>query len=339
MPIRILLVDDSPLVRSILRELIAREPDLCVVGEAADGLRADEMIRDLTPDVVALDVLMPMMGGLETIRRVMARAPTPILVVAELGGNPQDLITQALMAGAVEVFAKPTQGFGPAEAAAFLTALRRVAKSDLKGPAVPAHRRSDPEVLARGADAVGIVASTGGALAVRTILGWLPSEFPAPVLVVQHTTPGTMAALAEWLGSCTPLEVRVARAGDLALPGTVLLAPEAAHLRLGADRRVVLGAEAEVSGHRPSGTVLLASMARAFGRGAIGVVLTGLGRDGAEGLAELARAGGLALTEDPATAVVAGMPRAALELVPDAVVGTPDRLGTLLSGLWGGRRR
>ncbi len=337
--IRVLVADDSPTFRAVMRHILSRAPDVEVVAEAADGLEAVAQARALRPDVITLDVVMPRMSGLEALEEIMRAVPTPVVVVSARGED-QQLGFRALGLGAVEVVAKP-QG-EPArrerQAEAIRLAVRAVAGLTLVGrrpraartgpaPARIAPRRLPIEV-------VGVAASTGGPQALARILSQLPAAYPAPILVVQHIAPGFEGGLVRWLGSATPLAVRIAEAGEPISPGTVLFAPEGRHLAV--DRgRVRLDGGPPVRGFRPSGTVLFESLAAEFGARAAGLVLSGMGDDGVVGLSTLRARGGFAAAQGPESSVVHGMPGAALERGAAEVQVELEEIASLLSRLAG----
>ncbi|ABS24685.1 chemotaxis protein CheB [Anaeromyxobacter sp. Fw109-5] len=324
--IRCLLVDDSRSFRALLRALLERA-GIDVVGEAADGDAAVAKAVALRPDVVTMDVRMPGKDGLAAIEEIMRVAPTPVVVVsAEAGPERQELAFWALELGAVEVLAKPRA----VDAARFdreVQAIRDAVRSVAGLKVVTRHRRralpaaaprAAPAPPPRGASpahaprVLGIAASTGGPAAIARILRALPREFPAPILVVQHIAPGFEAGLAHWLGSETRLSVKLAQDGELLRAGTVYVGADGRHLTARADRVRLVDAP-PVRGFRPSGTTLLESLAREYGGAAAGLVLSGMGDDGADGLRSVRERGGWTAAQGPASAVVFGMPGAAIE--------------------------
>jgi two-component system chemotaxis response regulator CheB len=325
--IRVLIVDDSQVVRTVLREGLSREPDIEVVGEAGDGVQALSLAAELRPDLVTMDLLMPIMGGTDASLRIMRECPCPILVVADAPGSTGPLEQDALAGGALEVFHKPGEGFDDIR--------RMVQVARARALAQPVIRRSVPlrpsEVVA-----VGVVGSTGAPRVLRDLLAGLPADFPAPIVVVQHTERGFATALVSWLAAATKLTVKLACDGDSVAPGQVVVAGDDAHMELALDGRVRLRSGEAVDGFRPSGTVLLSSLAAAFGRRALGVVLSGMGADGADGLGAIYAAGGTAVVEDPESAVVAGMPERALARATGAFVESGERLAWLVNELVGG---
>lgn len=336
--IRVLIVDDSPLVRSLLREVLSRTRDIRVVGEAADGVRAVELVEALGPDVVTMDVMMPMMDGLEAIKAIMRLRPTPIVVVASPQRSAHELAMAGLGAGAVDVFPKPRRGLDEDAIELLQRTLRRAARA--RPPALTTERRPSTTgrkiaVNRRRVDFVGIVGSTGGPRVLKETLEALPADFGAPIGIVQHTADGFAEALASWLDTRTELQVSLAQDGQIVLPGQVVIAPYGRHLHVASGRKVRLAEGRPVDNHLPSGTELLSSIAAIHGRRGLGVVLTGMGRDGARGLAALAQAGGMTLVQSPEDSTVGGMPREALSLVSDATIVRADRLARELLAVVG----
>jgi two-component system chemotaxis response regulator CheB len=308
----VLLADDSPLFREMLGRLVGADPAFEVVASARDGAEAARLVRTLRPDVVTMDLQMPEADGFSGIARIMADTPTPILVLTSL---PAQVVTfQALSLGALDILEKP-------DPSADLDAYGQTLRSRLRllaGVRVIRHprglRRPPGGGRPRGerTSIVAIGASLGGPRALATLLRGLPARFPAPIAVVQHIADGFTEGLAGWLDQECAVGVRVARDGDPLEPGQVLLAPTGRHLRVG-PARVRLSDEPAVEGFRPSVTPLFQSVAQAHGPRACGVLLTGMGRDGADGLVALRAAGGHAIVQDEATSAIFGMPRAAIE--------------------------
>ncbi len=327
--IRVLIADGSPTPSTQLIAVLGDDPQLEIVGLARDGAASMRAAGRLRPDVIAMALELPIMDGLEATRQIMQQHPTPIVVVtATTSPRDSELVLAAMEAGALAVVARPTVSPAPDQAAQELVrAVKSVAGMKLVrrwGPraATPAAARdrvaaripqpSRPEIVAIGA-------STGGPQVLQTILTQLPASFPLPVLVVQHITAGFAAGLVEWLRPQCALPVSLAQPG-LALPRPgIFVAPTGQHLVV-QGRTLGTSDAPPVSGHRPSATVLLRSVARAYGRRAVGVLLTGMGDDGAAGLVDVKRAGGFTIAQDEATSVVFGMPAAAIAL------GAVDRI-------------
>lgn len=323
-PIHVLIVDDSPIFSEGLKLLIETDPLLHVVGVARDGEQAVTMVEKLKPDVITMDLRMPRLGGLEAIDRIMAVRPTPILVLSAAEELLDETFGQKLRDhGAGGVRPKPRfedAAFAFAEMREQLKALavRGVAaRQKQRSPTFPAGRLATPTLDPLDTPRVPIaalVASTGGPSTVAKILAGLTSDLPCAVLVVQHMMPGFSDHLASFFGQRSHLPVEVAKHGVVPVVGRVYVAPDVAHLRVGADGRLELDRDTPpVRGHRPSGTTLLQSLARSHGHRGLGVVLSGMGDDGSEGLMELMQAGGTTVAQDAASAVVDGMPRAARE--------------------------
>jgi two-component system chemotaxis response regulator CheB len=337
------VVDDSPTVRGRLREALRADPEVLVVAEAGDGKQAIDLCRELRPDVVTMDMALPVMSGLAATEYIMAHCPTPILIVS-CSTNRADLFKtyDALAAGAVDVLEKP-DGAGSDEEwdRQFLAAIKMAARIRVithprarlglltRPVAPPAPPGGQPRVVALGA-------STGGPAALMRILSALPRDYQVPVLVVLHIGRVFEAALADWLASYTALPVSYARDGERleAVAGRIVMAPPDQHLTLRSGT-LALSWDAERHGCRPSVDVLFESVARECGSAAVAAVLTGMGRDGAAGLLEIKRAGGLTLAQDQATSAVYGMPREAILLGAASKVLALEEIGPLLAGLDG----
>jgi two-component system chemotaxis response regulator CheB len=326
--IRVLVVEDSTTVRARLREVLEADVEIEVAGEADDGRRAIELCQALRPDVVTLDMMLPFMSGLAATEYIMAHCPTPILIVSSSTNRGQLFKTyDALAAGAVDVLEKPQgdEGDGPWEqrlvAAVKLVSRIRVI-THLRGrlaglsrtrfaSAPPTQGASAERLAARG---VGIGASTGGPGAIVEVLRAIPAPFPLPVFLVIHIGEPFGSAFAEWLDGQTGHRVRYACHGEvIPLGGAVLMAPPDRHLVVRGGK-VWLNSDSERHSCRPSVDVLFECLAQEYGSGALAALLTGMGRDGAAGLLEVRRAGGLTIAQDEATCVVYGMPREAVRL-------------------------
>jgi len=312
-PVRVLVADDSMTLRTALCTLLAEDPRLSIIGQAADGVEAVEKARALRPDVITMDVNMPHLDGLGATAAIMAEAPSRVLVISSVRQHRQlELSFKAMAAGALELIAKPEGG--PDEMRRWA---RRVAESVLLMAEVPVVRRHrfspirKAPVIAHGAhvDVVGIAASTGGPPALAHVLGSLPRDLPVPLLLAQHIASGFTAGLVRWFGSVCSLRVGIAEDGELPQPGRVYLPPDGCDLEV--DGEGQLRVPRSMGLHCPSGNKLLDSIARTFGSRAAGFVLTGMGDDGAQGLLELKRAGGATYAQDEQSSVVFGMPQAA----------------------------
>ncbi len=323
-PIRVLLVDDSPLALVVLRRMLATSPDIEVVGAAANGREALVLIPLLQPTLICTDYHMPEMNGLELTQQVMARFPRPILVVSSAVGEADtDRVFALLEAGAVDVFPKPRGGLEMDALAAeqFVKKVKIVAgvwvlgrspkEPGVRNPA-PAPRLA-PACGARAPRIVAIGASTGGPPALQTILSHLPGHFPLPILCVQHISIGFLSGLVSWLATSCQVKVLIARTDEIPQPGCVYFPPENNHLLIDRKGRLQPSNDPLFGGHRPSVTVTFRSVAEYYGDTAIGVLLTGMGRDGGEGMQSLAQVGALTIAQDEASCVVFGMPKDAVE--------------------------
>jgi two-component system chemotaxis response regulator CheB len=319
--IRTLIADDSATFRGVLRRVLESAGDIDVVGEAVDGASAVRLARALQPDVLTLDVSMPGVDGLGALEELMRIAPTPVVVLSAAAGTSPALSFRALELGALEVLGKPRGG--EAELRAGAEEIRNAVRV-AAGVKVLTRRRvpttAGVPTTARGhrAAMVGIAASTGGPAALVRILPALPADYPLPILIVQHMARGFQDAFVAWLARSSGRRVKLAADGEVAAAGGIYVAPDGDHLEVSGGRLQLLRGP-PIDGFRPSATALFASLARELGAGAAGLVLSGMGRDGAAGLLRLRAAGGYAAAQGPATSVVYGMPREALECGAAAV--------------------
>lgn len=328
MPIRVLVVDDSAIVRKILTEKLAAVPDIEVVGAAPDPYVARDKVVALNPDVLTLDIEMPRMDGLSFLRKLMKYHPLPVVVVSSLSQQGSAKALEAVEAGAVEVMCKPGGPYSVEDIEAELVAkIRAAARARLKSKEALAERCEAPRPQASQAaplrlggrlrrNVIAVGASTGGTDALRVLLQGLPPETP-PVLIVQHMPPGFTAAFARRLNDVCQIEVREAADGDRLSPGLALLAPGDYHMLLrrnGVGYCVNLKQGPKVYHQRPSVEVLFQSAAETAGPSSVGIILTGMGKDGAAGLLKMRQAGAITLAQDEATSVVYGMPGEAVKL-------------------------
>jgi len=324
--IKVLVVDDSALMRKMIPHILAADPEITVVGTAMDGLYALKKIAEVRPDVVTLDVDMPRMDGIETLRRIVEEFGVPVIMVSSLTERDASLTLQALEIGAFDFVTKPQDAISVhiheigAELIAKVHAaadnpLARLRIRKISTVAAPMPKR--PALVRRTAEkvlAIGI--STGGPNALSYLLPRLPADFPAAVLIVQHMPAGFTEMFAQRLNSNCRIEVKEARDGDLVVPGRVLIAPGNRHLKV---KRLPLGAIAvlsdapPVNGHRPSADVLFRSALQEYGPAVTGLIMTGMGADGAEGIGEIQAQGGMTIAQDEKSSVVFGMPKAAIE--------------------------
>lgn len=337
--IRVLVVDDSLSLRRNIPHLIELDPAIKVVGTAANGFEAVIMAKELRPDVITLDVLMPVMDGIKALTRIMKEAPTRVLMVSSTTYKGAHKTIEAMSLGAVDCIAKQP-GLGTANVGAFAKELIGKIKTaaaarikgdeqayiarekfqkiiaDLSHPQTVLPRQEQTRKIKRSnIELIGVAASTGGPAALQRVLETLPSPFPAALLIVQHISAGFSEALAERLNSVSPLEIRVCARKEIIQPGVALLAPAGQHLkviRMGGRLFAFLDDEPADVIHRPSADVLFSSMAETCGANACAVILTGMGDDGAKGIKEIHDRGGFTLAQDEATSLIFGMPKAAI---------------------------
>ncbi len=350
-PVRVLIVDDSVFARTLLREALEQAGGIVVVGEAANGAQAVQMARDLRPNLITMDLEMPVMGGLQAIEAIMSFKAVPILVVSDVAHA--DNAMEALDKGALEVMQKPDYGTLNAGLLAqrvrllagvsVVTRVRPGTSAAVGGHAVasgPHHARPLP---ANGAAqyqgrVIAIASSTGGTQALAHILAAIPADFAASVLIAQHISEGFVAGLAEWLGRLCSLPVRVAEQGEPVTSGVVLIAPPEYHMSVSAKGCIHLATPKPQDIYHPSCDVLLQSVAQVFGVHSIGVILTGIGRDGAEGMGSIRTAGGVTIAQDEASSLIYGMNRVAVErgyvqhgLPLEAIAGALQKLASELA--------
>ncbi|QGU32462.1 chemotaxis-specific protein-glutamate methyltransferase CheB [Thermochromatium tepidum] len=349
-PIRVLVVDDSGAARALIRALLESEPGLSVCGEGANGREALELTLALKPDVITLDLQMPEMDGLTAIEEIMAVRATPILVLSDLADSHHAM--EAVARGALEAAAKPGIDDGGALAQrlrmlAGVPVIRHIRRQSSTTSLVPQTKPALQSLPLPGAVGgrpenqderlIAIASSTGGPQALAALLPQLPATLAAPILIVQHLSVGFAAAMADWLDGLCPLQVVVAKSGERPQPGRIYLADPAQHLILSADRRLRYVEPDARDIYHPSCDRLLSSVAEHYGKGGLGVILTGMGRDGVRGLLDIRAAGGWTLAQDEASSLIFGMNREAIlagaiaQVLPlDQIAGALCRLvGTL----------
>lgn len=339
-PIRVLVVDDSPSVCRLLAAYLRGEPGVAVAGVAHTGEQALERVAALRPDVVTLDLEMPGMGGLAALDGILATRPTPVVLLSGVSGEAAARTVEGLNRGAVDFLAKytPGQDTDPHELRRELVAKVKMAAGvkvirSLPRPAPRVAAPAAAPVTEVGVGAVVVGASTGGPAAVREFLTVLPRDLPAGVLVVQHLPPRFTRAMALLLAHQTTRAVREAADGDRLGPGVVLVAPGDRHSTLEPGFRVRVGEGPKVNRHRPSIDLAMESAARTLGPRAAGVLLTGMGEDGARGLAAIRAAGGATFAQDEESCVVYGMPQRAAQLGAAAAIDTPAGIAARLAAV------
>ncbi len=329
--IRVLIVDDSAYVRKVIKEMLSRSPFLEVVGVARDGEEALEQVEALKPDVITLDLIMPQMDGVAFLEQLVPKHPIPVVVVS-IASESGDLVLRALDAGAIDFVQKPTalatervyeiadELIEKVKAAATMRVLRPL-------PGVAQPLQTPAAVPSTCVDIVVIGISTGGPQALKLVIPQLPADFPVPVAMVLHMPVGYTELYAQKLNEISRLEVVEAREGQIAKPGTVLLAPAGRHMTLRRNLEGQIAAHLDIypadTLHRPSVDVLFQSAAEVYGSRVLGIVMTGMGSDGKQGAAWIKAQGGIIFAEAESTCVVYGMPRSVVE------AGLADRVVTL----------
>jgi two-component system chemotaxis response regulator CheB len=324
-PVNVLIVDDSSVVRQVLSRELSRQPGIKVVGTAPDPFVARDMIVQLKPDVITLDIEMPRMDGLTFLRKLMKYHPMPVIVVSSLAAKGREMAVACLEAGAIDVVPKPNESYSIGDVAGQLAVMVRGAtrvRLRAPGEAAPVKRPASTPGVGSVALAetthkvIALGASTGGTEALRVVLESMPKQCPGLVMT-QHMPEGFTASFAERLNGLCEIEVKEAVDGEWVVPGRALLAPGNRHLKLDRDGaryivRVVDGPR--VSRHKPSVDVLFESVARVAGKNAMGVIMTGMGNDGAAGMLSMRNAGAVTIAQDEQTCIVYGMPKEAVKL-------------------------
>lgn len=345
-PIRVLVVDDSAVVRQVMSDVLGRAPGIEVIGVASDPLFALERMKKQWPDVITLDVEMPRMDGITFLKKIMAERPTPVVICSTLTGKGSETAMQALAAGAVSIITKPTLGlkdFLKNSANDLVAAVRAAARANMRALNASVAPRAAP--LVQSASPVGAMAettdriiaigtSTGGTQALEVVLTSLPRTTPG-IVVVQHMPEKFTALFAQRLNQVCQVEVLEAVDGQRVITGRVLIAPGGKHMSLrrnGAQYVVDVRDGPPVNRHKPSVDVLFRSVARCAGRNAIGVIMTGMGDDGARGLKEMRDAGARTVAQDEASCVVFGMPKEAIKLDAADQILALDQIPATLTG-------
>ena len=345
--IRVLLVDDSASVRAVLKRFFRKTRDIEVVGEAEDGAQAVQMVIDLQPHVVVMDLQMPVLDGYEATERIMEVRPTPIVVLSSRANrNQMQTAFEAMRRGALEVLPKPEDTPSWQQLAESLPETVRTVSGARTVRRARKLARTAPIPTPGGAlrerelKWVAIGASTGGPAAIRELLGEMPEDAPVGFLIVQHIASGFELGFADWLNKELPFDVRLATDGEVLRRGAVRLAPGGSHLRLETGGVLHLDTHTPPRrGHRPSVDEMFQSCADHCPHEVVGVLMTGMGSDGVEGLLALRQAGGITLAQDEASSVVFGMPRVALERGAADVALPPRALARALARLWSKEER
>lgn len=343
-PVRVLIVEDSRVAAEFLTQTLKSDRRIQVVGVAYDGEAAIAATQRLNPDVITMDVHMPKMNGFDATRKIMELCPTPIVIVCgSLSTDEVAINFRAIEAGALAVLARPS-GSGHADHERTVKELLDTVKLMSEVKVVkrwPRHRHAAaaPAQIRKPAgsiQAVAIGASTGGPLALQTILSGLPKQFPFPVLIVQHMTPGFVQGFVEWLGHATGFPVRIAADGDALLPGQAYVAPDNFHMGVRSGDHIQLarpGPDCRSGSLCPSVSHLFGAVEREFGANVVGILLTGMGRDGVDELKRLKDAGAITIAQDEATSVVHGMPGEAIQIGAAQHVLSPQAIAETLAAM------
>lgn len=345
LPIKVLIVEDSPVAREFLTYILTSDPEVQVVGMATNGAEALEAVGRLRPDVITMDIHMPIMDGLEATRRIMETTATPIVIVSGSASAAEATSTfRAMEAGALAVIVRPA---GMSHTA-FETETKELIQTVKLMSEIKVIRRiprmsSDPGLVAplttpiRKVNAIikaiAIGASTGGPPVLKQILSGLPRELPVPLLIVQHIASGFVQGFAEWLSGTSGFPVRIASDGEALLPGHGYISPDGFHMGVASGPQIVLSDHPPENGLRPSVAYLFRCVARVFGPGAVGVLLTGMGRDGAHELKIMKESGAITIAQDQESSVVHGMPGEAIKLGAATHVLPPQGIAAMLSAL------
>ena len=315
--IRVLIVEDTTTIRTLLREIIGSDSQLRVVGEAKNGAEAIELSEKLKPDAISMDIQMPVMDGLEATRVIMERIPTPIVILSALISNKESkLVFDSLQAGALKVLKKP-EGLQDINRVLKLISgvkvVRRRPKKDRQPRRIASTNARNVETKSK-VEIIAIGASTGGPAVLSNILSQLPATLSTPILVVQHITQGFTGGFVHWLNENCNLHVKLATSNEMLSPGVVYLAPDDYHLTVGSKNMIRLCQDEPYKFHRPSATVLFQSVAKVYKDRAMGILLTGMGNDGASGLKSLKDTGAYTIAQDKDSSVIFGMPMEAIKL-------------------------
>ena len=346
--VRVLVVEDSPVVRELLLHILGSDPEIEVVGTAETGEEALAAVERIRPDIITMDVHMPKMNGFDTTRRIMETHPTPIIIVTgTLDVAETASVFRAIEAGALAVLPRPS-GIGHPEheqsAADFVQTVKLMSEvkvvrrwPQLRAGRTPPAALPSAEIQRRTAPTeirlIAIGASTGGPPALRMILSGLPKDFPIPILIVQHIAAGFTQGFVEWLAQSSNLPVQLPVHGQQVVRGRVYVAPDGFHMTVASDGRIWLNTDEPENGLRPSVSCLFRSVAKAYGQSAIGVLLTGMGKDGAWELKLMKEQGAVTIAQDKETSVVHGMPGEAIRLGGATYVLPGEKISMMLTSL------
>ncbi|MGL5873436.1 MAG: chemotaxis-specific protein-glutamate methyltransferase CheB [Xenococcaceae cyanobacterium] len=349
-PIPVFLVEDSPIALAILERILQSSKEVLIVGTARNGKEALEKIPKIQPSVICTDLHMPKMDGLELTRQVMAKYPRPILVISNsVDSENNNNVFQLLQAGAVDFFPKPSTGMQSDYEQArerliakikVLSGVKVLTKHLSKEPQALRQKFPSPSTIASTTVSsnftcsvikmLAIGASTGGPQALHKILSQLPNNFPVPIVCIQHISIGFLQGLVDWLSAECQLKVKIAEDGELPMPGYIYFAPEKHHLEFNCFGKMIYSNLPAIDGHCPSVTATFRSAAKFYGSNLAGVLLTGMGRDGAAGMQDIFRSGGVTIAQDEKSSVVFGMPKEAIALGAARQILPVDDIAPLL---------
>jgi two-component system chemotaxis response regulator CheB len=344
--IKVLVVEDSPVVREFLVHILNSDPEIQVIGTAKDGEEALKVVDEKKPDVITMDINMPRMDGFEATRRIMESYPTPIVIVSGNWDTKEVATTfRAIEAGALTGVRRPA-GIGHPEHETTVKELletvklmsevkvvRRWSRLRRQGPSIVPSAESESKSVPSKVRLVAMGASTGGPMVLQKILSELPKNFLSPLLIVQHMATGFIQGFVEWLAQSSSFPVRVAIHGELLLSGHAYVAPDGLHMGIGSGNRIALSHNEPENGLRPSVSYLFRSVIKTYGRNAIGVLLTGMGKDGAEELKLMKDSGSVTIVQDKESSVVHGMPGEAIGLGGATYVLPADKIAAALTHL------
>jgi two-component system chemotaxis response regulator CheB len=346
--IRVLVVEDTPVVQEFLVHILNSDPEIQVIGTANNGEEAVEAVKQKKPDVITMDINMPKMNGLNATRKIMETYPTPIVIVSGSWDTKEVETTfRAIEAGALACIQRPA-GVGHPDHEATAKELVQTVKlmSEVKvvkrwphyrkiaaAPVIPAQAIVDIERIPSETKIVAIGASTGGPPVLHTILSGLSKDFSVPILIVQHMAKGFTKGLVEWLAQSTGFPVHVAVDGEYLLPGHAYIAPNGLHMKVIAGNRIALSKDEPEEGLRPSASYLFRSVSNVFGKNAVGILLTGMGKDGAEELKLMKEKGAVTIAQNKESSVIFGMPGEAVKLDGTTYVLSPDNIVEALKSL------
>ncbi|MHB8854439.1 MAG: chemotaxis-specific protein-glutamate methyltransferase CheB [Ignavibacteriaceae bacterium] len=343
--IRLLIVEDSQVVQELLNYIFSSDPEIKIVGAAKDGIEALEKAGQLKPDIITMDINMPNMNGIETTKKIMSTNPIPIVIIsASYHTKDVEHTFNAMDAGALAVLSKPTGINDPdfenvakelisvVKAMAEVKLVRRWTKSDnssnVNGLKIIERKQNIPKIKA-----IAIGASTGGPIVLQKILSGLPKNMPVPILIVQHMSEGFIQGFIEWLNHTSSIHVQLGQQGEFPLPGYAYVAPDGLHMGIDKNGRIDLVNDKPMNGLRPTVSYLFRSVANVLGENVIGVLLTGMGADGAEELKLMKEKGAITIVQDKESSVVFGMPGEAVKIGAETYILSPENITSLLTQL------